>query len=140
HVRPAGRELLAHVHDLHAGERTIEDAAREDHAIVPARPRVLRRLERWRRSPEYDERLLEPSAHDGDVASVIPRRFFLLVRRVVFLIDNDEPDVLERREHGRARADHDADLAAPDAMPLVVPLTRRKPAVLDRHGVAESRP
>ena len=68
--------------------------------------------------PEHDERLLHPRAHDRDVAAVIARRLVLFVRAVVLLVDDDQADVLERREDRRPRADDDVDLAAPDAVPL----------------------
>ena len=45
----------------------------------------------------------------------------------------------ERREHRRARADHDVDVAAADAVPLIVALAVRQAAVLDRDRRAEPR-
>ena len=47
------------------------------------------------------------------------------------------PTLLERREHRRARADDDVDVAAADALPLVVALAVREAAVLDGDAVAE---
>ncbi len=45
----------------------------------------------------------------------------------------------QRREDRRPRADDDVDVAAADAMPLVVPLAVGQSAVLNRHAGAEAR-
>ena len=47
------------------------------------------------------------------------------------------PRLRERREHRRARADDDVDVAAADALPLVVALAVGEAAVLDRDALAE---
>ncbi len=56
----------------------------------------------------------------------------------MLLVDDDQPEVVERREHRRARPDAHARLAAAHAPPLVVALARREPRVHDRHRVAEA--
>src|SRR5439155_25272281 len=90
-----------------------------------------------RRGAEYDERTLAARTHNGDVAAVIARRLFLFVRAVVFLVDDDEPETIERRKDCRPRADDDIDLSPADAMPLVVTLTIGERAVLNGDAVAE---
>ena len=56
----------------------------------------------------------------------------------MLLVDDDQArDPVQRREHGRPRADHNVDLAAADPMPLVVALARGQPAVLNSHALAE---
>ena len=55
----------------------------------------------------------------------------------MLLVHDDQPERLERREDRRARADDDVDVAAPDALPLIVALAVREPAVLNRDAVAE---
>ena len=57
----------------------------------------------------------------------------------MFLVYDDQARILQRREDRRARADHHVDLAAADAMPLIVALAVRQPAVLDRDGGAKPR-
>ena len=86
---------------------------------------------------EDDERAGALAADDGDVAPVVARALVLLVRGVVLFVDDDQADVLERGEHGGAGADHDVDVAAADALPLIVPLAVGEAAVLNRHAVAE---
>ncbi len=47
------------------------------------------------------------------------------------------PIARERRKHGRTRADDDVDVAAADAMPLIVALAVGEAAVLNGHPLAE---
>ena len=44
---------------------------------------------------------------------MVARRLFLLVARLLLLVDDDQPEIFDRRENGRARAHHHARLAAP---------------------------
>jgi hypothetical protein len=55
----------------------------------------------------------------------------------VLLVNDDQSHLLERREHRRAGADDDIDVAAADALPLVVALAVGETAVLDRDALAE---
>ena len=61
-------------------------------------------------------------AEGGDVAGVVARVALLLVGGVVLLVDDDQPEALDRREDRRARADGDPRLAGAQAAPLVVAL------------------
>jgi hypothetical protein len=74
----------------------------------------------------------EPAKLDGDVAGLVARCPFRLVRRVVLLVDDDDADVGEWRQHCNARTDHDACLAALDAPPLVAALALRERTVEQR--------
>ena len=58
----------------------------------------------------------------------------------MLLVDDDQADAFERREHRRTRADDDVDVAAANALPLIVPLAVREAAVLDRHALSERVP
>jgi hypothetical protein len=136
-VRPFGRVLLAHVDDRHGGERPIEHAAREYDPFVLAGDRVVVALHRRRRRPEDDQRAGLASADDGDVAAVVSRTLFLLVGAVVLFVNDNQSHLLERREHRRPGADDDIDVAAADALPLVVALAIGEAAVLDGDAVAE---
>jgi hypothetical protein len=57
----------------------------------------------------------------------------------VLLVDHDQPEVGDRREDRRARADRDARLAAAQPPPLVVSLALAERGVQQRDGVAETR-
>ena len=57
----------------------------------------------------------------------------------MLLVDDDEPEPLDRREHRRARPDAHSRLAAAHAKPLVAALARAQPRVEHRDPVAEAR-
>ena len=52
-------------------------------------------------------------------------------------VDDDEPQRPEGREDGGPRPDDNVDVSAPDAVPLVVPLTLRQGRVLDGDALTE---
>ena len=72
-----------------------------------------------RRASEHRDGAFESGAFRGDRACVVPRIGLLLVRRVVFLVDADDPEPRHRCEDGGACADDDRRLAARDACALV---------------------
>ena len=104
---------------------------------VAAALRVVVALQRRRRRAEHDQRARLARAHDRDVAAVVARALLLLVRAVVLLVDDDQAERAQRREHRRPRADDDVDVAAADALPLVVALAVGEAAVLDGDALAE---
>ncbi len=55
----------------------------------------------------------------------------------MFLVHDDQAERGERREHGGARADDDVDVAAADAMPLIVTFAVGESAVLNGDAFAE---
>ena len=55
----------------------------------------------------------------------------------MLLVHHDQAQRGHRREHGRARADDDVDVAATDAMPLIVTFAIAEAAVLDGDAIAE---
>ena len=75
--------------------------------------------------PATQQRALVGGAALCHGAGVVAGIALLLVGAVVLLVDDDQPEVVERREHGRARADADARLAAAHPPPLVVALALR---------------
>jgi len=74
----------------------------------------------------------------GDVTRVVAGIPLMLVGGVVLLVDDDQPEVGDRRENRGAWADADPRLAAAQALPLVVALAGRQAGVQDRNGVAEA--
>ena len=122
-----GRELRAQVDDLDLGRapRPGARAGRRGRSVAVARP--AHALDRGRRRAEDDapRRPARPS-RIADVAGLEPGRPVALVRRVVLLVDDDQPDVGERREDRQPRPDHDVDVAAPDPPPLVGALAVRR--------------
>ena len=92
-----------------------------------------------RRGAEDRDRAFERRALRRDRARVVARVGVLLVRRVVLLVDDDQPEPADRREDRGARADDDARLAARDPRTLVAPLGVGERRVEDRDPVAEAR-
>ena len=90
-----------------------------------------------RRGAVHRDRALERRPLGGDRARVVAGVGLLLVRGVVLLVDDDQPDAAHRREHGRPRADDDPRLAPRDPVALVAPLRRAERRVHDRDAVAE---
>ena len=55
----------------------------------------------------------------------------------MFLVDDDKPEVVERREDRRAGTDAYAGLAAAQTLPFVAALAVAEPRVQNRDSVAE---
>ncbi len=86
-------------------------------------------LKRRRGAAEHDGALVDLRAHDGDIARVITRRLFLFVGVFVFFIDNDQAEILERRENGAARPNHDPRAARIYLLPFIMTFTFGQVAV-----------
>ena len=95
-------------------------------------------LERRRGRTQHDDGIRHLGAHDGNVAGVVARRFFLLVGGVLLFVDDDQSEIGHRREDCRARADHHARVAALDAMPLLGAFFVGERGVQDGDFVAEN--
>ena len=70
---------------------------------------------------------------------MVARRLVLLVAHVLFLVEDDEADVIGRREERRARADDDARLIAAHAQDGVVALREAQAAVHDDEIIGKVR-
>ena len=130
-------KFLAHVDDFDFGQRTLFDAIGQFDQRVLVLLRVEVGLERRRGRAEHDDGIRHLGAHDGDVAGVVARRFFLLVGGVVLFVDDDEREIGDRREDRRARADDHARVAALDAVPLLGAFAIGERGVQDGNFVAE---
>jgi hypothetical protein len=124
-----GRADLEHVE--HADRRQVRavDALGQADA-----PQGVEGLGPRRRRADHERR----AAALGDVAGVVARVALVLVGGVVLLVDDDQAEVDDRREHRRARAHADARLAAAQALPLVVALALGELGVQHRDRVAEA--
>src|SRR5439155_2433718 len=117
----AGGELGAEVDDLDAW-RLAGGPRRQRDATVRSHPRSTDALDRGRRAPEDQRGAGEAGELDRGVACLEPWRAVALVRAIVFLVDDDEADIRERRPDREPRADDDLDAAGADPAPLVGPL------------------
>ena len=113
---------MTEVDNSHQRHALIVDALGQIEQLVLAGNGVVITLERWRGAAEHNRAFLDFCPHDRDVASVIAGRFFLLVGRLVFFIDNDESKLLEWREHRAAGTDHDPRPPGMDLVPFIVAL------------------
>ena len=112
-------ELHPHVDDFYFGQRPLLYAIGNLNQRVFVLFCIEIGLERRRGGAQNDDRIGHLGAHDGDVAGVIARRFFLLVGGVVLFVDDQQGEIVHGGENGGARADHDAGIAALDAVPLL---------------------
>src|SRR6478736_839726 len=87
----------------------------------------------WR--SEQRDSLFNFGAHHGDIACVIARRFFLFVGSLVLLIDDNQPEIFQRCEHGTAGANDDPSAAGMDLMPFIMPFPLGQMTVQNRDGV-----
>ncbi len=130
-------EFLAHVDDFDFGKRTLFDAIGEFDERVFVFLRVEVGLQRRRGRAQHDDGVRHLGAHHGDVAGVVARGFFLLVGRVVFLVDDDQREIGDRREDCGPRADDHARVSALDAVPLLGALAVGECGVQDGDFIAE---
>ncbi len=99
--------------------------------------RVAPGLERRGGGAENDGGAADFGPHDGDIAGVVAGNLLLLVGRVVLFVDDDQAQVLDRGEDGRAGADDNARFAAADAIPLLGALVGGERGVQQGHAGAE---
>ena len=104
-----------------------------------SRSRLPHALWTRRRAAEHGHGAFERCALRRDGARVVARIGLLLVRRVVLLVDADDAEPCNGREHRRPRADHDSRLASSDPRTLVAPLRLRQRRVEHRDLLAEAR-
>lgn len=112
-------KLAAHVDEFDFGQGAILDAIVHFDACVFALCRILPAFERRRCRAEHHDGVGKLGAHDGNIASVVARSFFLLVALVVLFVDEDEAEIGHWCEDGGARTDDDGRITAMDATPLL---------------------
>ena len=128
---------------LHLHEPDVRQGARPG-AAGHLRERVLAALhvhpalERGRRRAEHDLRALKRAAEDRDITRMVTWHLVLLVARLVLLVDDDEPEVPDRRPDRGPRPDDDPRRAGADAMPLVIAFAVRQRRVQHGDTVAEA--
>ena len=127
-------EILPQIHDLYGRHGPVLDARIETQKLVLALAGMMKSLERRCRGSQQHDGALQLGAHDGYIAPVVTRRFFLLVTRFLLLVDDDQAQIFERRENSRTRAHHDARFASPHPPPFAGAIAIGKRAVQYRHS------
>ncbi len=121
----ARRRRLAQIDGFERRDGAAAEALGQRQPLVAPAPRIDLGLERRRGRGEHDRRRVQPRAHHRHVARVIVHAVFLLVGRVVLLIDDDEAELLERQKQRRARPGDDLHFAARHRLPGARALARR---------------
>ena len=103
-----GLQLGAHVHRLNFGQRIVQHATGHFQQRQFAALCTVKTFKTRRRGTEDDRRVVKFGELFGDDAGLIARRLLvLLVRAVLLLVDDNQADVLKRREQCRPCADND---------------------------------
>ena len=126
--------LAAHVEHLDGRQRAPVDAPRQARTGI-----AVHALRARGRAAGDQQRAAACGALGGDLAGVVARVPLVLVGGVVLLVDHDQAEVGDGREHRRARPDADPRLALAQPPPLLVALGRGHPRVQHGDGVAEAR-
>src|SRR5206468_8064167 len=130
-------KFLAHVDNFYLRQWTLLHTLAQFDQTVFSFTRVMVGLERWSRRSQHHGGSRELAAHDRNIASVIARRLFLLIRRIMFFVDHYESEILDGRKNSRSRPHHDASLSTMDAVPLFGTLIIGETGMQNRHLLAE---
>ncbi len=141
---PGLHRVRAQVNEADQWRLRLRGAPLQAQAGVASRHHVLQRLERWGGAAEHHRNAGMSCAHDGQVARRVAQRSLVLLEGgIVFLVHHDQPELRHRREHRRARAEHQACLATEGAAPGEEALVVGEPRMQHRHrgieALAEAR-
>ena len=96
-----------HVDEMQIGQRRVAKTGRQVDGAVAAEIAVDPAFDRRRRRHEHDRKIADAGAHHGHVAGIVEDAVFLLVGRVMLLVDDDQAEIFERQEQRRAGAGND---------------------------------
>src|SRR5262245_5501633 len=108
-------ELLAHVDDRYGRQGSFRDSLSQ--LQVPDLARhgcAVEGFDRGSSRAEEQDAGRAANPMPGHLAGVVTRRLVLLVRGVVFFVEHDESDALERGKHSGASTDDDGRAARLD--------------------------
>ncbi len=108
-----GREAIvqwpfAHIKDAHARWSCIAGTLLQAQVGVAPGIGVVQGFQRGRGTAEQHGNAERLGAHQGEIARVVADAVLLLVAAVMFLVDDQQTGLRQRREHCRAGADNDA--------------------------------
>ena len=116
------RRLAPQIDQPHLRQLRDAVAVRQMQEAVAPGLHVVHGLQRRRRGGEDHRDLRQMPAHHRHVARLIDDAILLLEGLLMLLIDDDEAEIAERQEQGRARADHHLGIAAQHRAPGEAPL------------------
>jgi hypothetical protein len=120
--RPNPLLLLTKINHMNGWEGPGIDSPWEVEMAIFSDLAVVERLKRGGGGTQYHDGIRLPSADKGHIPRVIVNPLFLLVRGIMFLIDDDDPQVRKGGEDGRPNPNRQERLPLLDPAPLVVTL------------------
>ena len=135
--RVACRQLCAHIHDLHRGQRVAAVALGQPHQLGAAMLGRVKALGAGGGACQQQQCTAFRRALPGHLVGRIAGRGFRAVGVLLLLIDDDEPDVFQRRKDGTAGTHHDVCAAVLNHLPLQKTFGVVEGRVLHRHPAAK---
>ncbi len=124
---------LSHVHHPHNRHLLVIRPRRHlQQGVLPVLGVEIAFHRRSRRT-QHHHRIFHPPPDHGHIPRMITRCLLLLVRMLVLLVHDHQPQRLHRCKNRRPRANHNPRPALPDLVPFIVPLPGGKVAVQNRH-------
>ena len=144
-VRQLGGQLLAdvkaeallHVHNLHLGQLAAQIPAGEGEKVNLPPLCLIKGLDRRGGRRHQQQRPMPPAAQPCDLPRVIARGLLGGVRALLLLVDDDQTDLFNRREHRRTGPHHHIRQTLLDALIFVGAFGHGQAAVQHRHMFAK---
>ena len=133
----ARSKFCPHIHDLHAGQRITAVALGQPHQLGAAVLRSIKALGAGGCAGQKQQCAIFSGTLACDLVGGIARGGFRPVGVLLFLIDDDQANILQRRKHCAAGAHHDICTAVLNHLPLQQTLGMVKCGVLHRYAAAE---
>ena len=133
----AGGQLGPHIHNLDRRQRLAGVALGQPHQLHPPRPGLIKGLGAGGGGGQQQQRTVFGGPPPGHLLGGIPGGRFRPVGVLLLLVDDDQPDGVQRRKHRAAGAHHNVGPAVLDHLPLEQPLGVVEGRVLHRHPPAE---
>ena len=130
-------QFPAHIHQQHLGQVFLVVASAKAGKRIAALPGVVGRLHRRRGGAQHQPGILLYTSVFGDVPGMVAGGVFRFVGALLFLVQYDESDILQRRKHRRPGAQHDMGFSTTYPLVLVVSFRHPQTAVEQSHLVAE---
>ena len=130
-------QLGAHVHDLHLWQRVAAVALGEPHQLGAAVLGRVKALGAGGSAGQQQQGTVLRRTLPGHFVGRIAGRRLRTVGVLLLFIDDDEPDVFQRRKDGTAGAHHDVGTAVLDHLPLQQTFRVVEGRVLHRHTAAK---
>src|SRR5258708_19336515 len=102
--------MLAQINYLDLREFAFIHSPRKTQLPITPAPRIGERLRRRRRGSEHDRTFAELPERNREVARVVANPLLLFVSGVMFLVDDDQSEAVNRSNDNRPRTNHNTHL------------------------------